>query len=106
MWFNPPRGEWEHAGVSVRVNPELGLRDDTERIATKLYFKKEPLSKLKADVILHLLETTVMPSDEGGGVAILDVLRGKLLRPTVSKPGMEAALRGEAGYIAAAWDEA
>ena len=105
-WFDPPRGEWEHAGVSIRVNPELGLRDDQERIAAKLYFKQERLSKLRVDVILHLLETTVMPSGESGGVAILDVPRGKLLRPTVSKPGMEAALRGEAGYIAAAWDEA
>ena len=105
-WLTPPRGEWEHAGVSIRVNPELGLQDDAERIATKLYFKQERPSKLRVDVILHLLETTVMPSGEGGGVAIPDVPRGNLLRPTVSKPGMEAALRGEAGYIAAAWDEA
>ena len=104
-WFTPPDGDWNHGGVSVRVNPELGLMDGSVPMAVKLYFKTERLSKLRLDVILHLLETTVTFASQNGTVGILDVPRGKLIVPTVKKPGLEAALRGEAGYIAAAWNE-
>ena len=104
-WFEPPKAVWKHGDVSVRVKPELGLKGDCKHTSVKLYFKAEPLSKRRVDVILHLLETTVTPAEEGGRVGILDVPRGRLIEPTVKKPDIEAALRGEAGYIMAAWDE-
>ncbi len=104
-WFQPPDAEWQYRQVSVRVNPELGLKDDSGRIVVKLYFKQDRLSKLRADVILHLLETTVTPAGKNARVGILDVPRARLIQSTVEKPGLEAALRAEAAYIATAWDE-
>lgn len=92
-WSQPPEAEWQYGQVSVRVNPELGLKDDSGRIVVKLYFKKDRLSKLRADVILHLLETTVTPAGKNARVGILDVPRSKLIQSTVEKPGLEAALR-------------
>lgn len=103
-WFDPPAGDWEHAGVLVRVSPELGLRRGQQRLAIKLYFKTEPLTKLRADVILHLLQTVLLPTGGCTDIGILDVRRSRLIQPTVEKPDIDAALRGEAGYIAAAWD--
>jgi len=103
-WFKPPEADWTHRRISVTVKPELGLKFGPERTAVKLYFKEKKLSKLRVDVILHLLETTLVPSGACAAVGILDVTRGRLIQPTVNKPDLEAALRGEAGYIEAAWD--
>lgn len=88
-----------------RSKPELGLEIGSEKTALKLYFKAEKLCKLRVDVILHLLETMLIPTGECGSVGILDVARGKLIQPTVNKPNLEVALRGEAGYIEAAWGD-
>ena len=104
-WFQPPDADWQYGQVSVRVNPELGLKDDSGLTVVKLYFKKDRLPKLRADVILHLLETTVTPDGTNARVGILDVPRAKLIQSTVEKPGLEAALRAEAAYIATAWNE-
>ena len=104
-WFQPPDAEWRYGQVLVRVSPELGLKDDSGRIVVKLYFKKDRLSKLRSDVILHLLETTVTPVGKNARVGILDVPRARLIQPTVKKPELEAALKAEAAYIATAWDE-
>lgn len=104
-WFQPPEAEWRYRQVMVRVNPELGLMDDSGRIVVKLYFKRERLSKLRVDAILHLLETTVTPAGKDARVGILDVPRARLIQPTVVKPGLETALRAEAAYIATAWAE-
>lgn len=104
-WFQPLEAEWQYRQVAVRVNPELGLIDDSGPIVVKLYFKNERLSKLRVDGILHLLETTVTPAGKDARVGILDVPRARLIQPTVVKPGLEAALRAEAAYIATAWAE-
>ena len=96
-WFKPPEATWAHRSVTVSVKAELGLVIAGERTAVKLYFKADKLSKLRGDVILHLLATTLIPTGECDSVGILDVTRGKLIQPTVQKPELEAALRGEAG---------
>ena len=59
QWFDPPLNEWQHEGVTVRVNPELGLATPVWRTAVKLYFRKrERLNKLEIDVVLRLLQLT------------------------------------------------
>jgi hypothetical protein len=103
-WFRPPEATWAYGRVLVAVRAELGLVLAGQRTAVKLYFKADQLSKLRSDVILHLLGTTLIPTGECESVGILDVTRGRLVQPTVKKPDLEAALRGEAGYVEAAWD--
>ena len=93
-WFKPPEADWEYGGVSVRVNPELGLRSKSARIAVKLYFKTERLSKYRADVILHLLESSVMPAGKNSNVGILDVARGKLIQPNRGEDEPERSAEG------------
>jgi hypothetical protein len=44
-WFNPPRAMWKYGGLTVRVNPELGLQIKGKKYAIKLYFKGEKPTK-------------------------------------------------------------
>lgn len=104
-WFNPPRSKWSHGGVGVLVNPELGLGSESRQLALKLYFKKDPLTKRQVDVVLHLLNSIVEQEPNAPIVGLLDIRRGKVLRPTVRKSYLEAALRAEVAYIRAAWSE-
>jgi len=92
------------AAFSVRVNAELGLEYHEERVAAKPYFKSDSPTKLRADVIRHLLATTVVLQGPNSDVGTPDVPEGKVIHPTVEKLWLGAALKGEAGYIAAAWD--
>jgi hypothetical protein len=72
----------------------------------KLWFdSSQPLTKPRADPLLHLLDIT-----HGAGacsdatVAALDVLRGKLIKPTRLVPGIDALLKGEAACFLEMWE--
>jgi len=96
-----PSASWRSGGLTVRVNPELDLDINGTRHLIKLYFKGDPLSKSRADVILHLIGS----SKKGKNVpAVLDVRRAKLYVPTVSRPGMAALLQAEAAAFTALWE--
>jgi hypothetical protein len=41
-WFDPPSSAWSAYGVSVRVNPELGLTINGTPYLIKMYLKSEP----------------------------------------------------------------
>ena len=105
-WFEAPSELFSRAGVDVGVNPELGLRINGAPHLIKLYFKADPLSKSRVDVITHLMETCLRSGSPGGTtMAVLDTRRNKLICPTVPIPGLDAALSGEMAYIAALWNE-
>ena len=85
-WFDPPAGVWSHGQLSVRINPELGLVIAGTPHLVKLYFKSEPLSKRRVEVILHLLEQWAPLMDGTRATpAVLDVPKGKLI-PMASVP--------------------
>ncbi|NLE11487.1 MAG: hypothetical protein GX630_08245 [Actinobacteria bacterium] len=105
-WFDPAVGSFAAHGVDVVVNPELGLFVNGTPYVIKLYFKADPLSKTRVDVVTHMMEEALRGSFTGDEtMAVLDVRRAKLLAPTVPIPRLTAALHAELAYIAAIWEE-
>jgi len=77
VWFRPPKAEYNHSGVGISVNPELGLECEGERCVIKLYINKTPLSLLKRNFISELIGTTMRPDLRAEKFGILDVKHRK-----------------------------
>ena len=101
MWFPPPKDDWTHGGLSVSVNPEVGLEINGTRYAIKLYFKADKLSKLRADIITHLMQLVLASGKKPSVFAVLDVRRPKLFAAPSPTTGLTALLQGEAASFAA-----
>lgn len=104
-WFEPPKARWSSGGLEVRVNPELGLRIDGAPHVLKLYFKREPLSKRRVDIVFTLLHdatNTGAPADTSFG--IVDVPRGKLYASKSPNRALLPLLQGEAISFKTIWD--
>lgn len=103
-WFDPPKGSYVRGGMEVTVNPELGLRIDGTPHLVKLYFKADPLSRLRVELITVLMEATLRPKCEHGELmSVLDVRKSKLF--TLSSPvaPAKAVVDAELAYVAALW---
>ena len=104
-WFEPPRAEWEHSGVNVRVNPELGLNINGRRTIVKLYFKNDPLSKSRVEITRLLLATALKSDlDEEIDFAVLDVPRGKIYNSPKPDPSLPPLLLSEASALEVIWN--
>lgn len=99
----PTTRRWAAEGLSVRVNPELGLLIGGAPHLVKLHFKAEKLTKRQMDAILRMVEVTFADDPKGWTPSVLDVRRGKLITPTVDVPGIDAVLRSEAATFASLW---
>lgn len=99
-WFDPPHSLWSHAGLDVRVNPELGLVINETRHVIKLYFKAEELAKLRTDISTQLMELVLKNAKKPAQFALLDVRRSKLFSSNGVDPGLTALLKGEAASFA------
>ena len=95
-WFEPPKDEWNHGGLSVKVNPEIGLLISDTPYVIKLYFKADQLTKLRIDIATHLMELTLSNKGKPLVFGVLDVRNGKLFPAGVALPGITALLQGEA----------
>lgn len=61
--LEPGGGDWQHNGITVRVNPELHLVVNGWPYLLKLYWKAKPVSKRQLDSTLHLMQETCGGSD-------------------------------------------
>ena len=102
-WFEPDRANWSSNGLTVRVNPELGLEINGVSHLIKLYFKDEGLTKRKVDMILHLMDVSLGERPEGTKLALLDVRNAKLYADDMPDPDLQHLLSGEAAAFAAMW---
>jgi hypothetical protein len=103
-WFEPPSDFFSAHGIEVAVNPELGLTINGKRYLIKLYFKSDPLSKTRVDIVTHLMEVALRPHcTEGEVMAVLDTRKAKLICPTVPIAHLYAALNAELAYISTLW---
>jgi hypothetical protein len=102
-WFNPPFAIYSSSGVSVSVNPEIGVEFGGDRYVIKLYFKTDQLKKSSADLITGLMASALA----GGGndrFSVLDVERGKLYFLEGQAPDVLVAMvDAELAYIAQLW---
>jgi len=104
-FFEPLYKKWNYAELIVRVNPELGLVIDDVPHLIKLYFKSDPLSKQKTDVIAHLMEVALRKkAPQGTVMGVLDLRRGKLHAPTVPIAGLDVLLASEAMAFMQLWN--
>lgn len=102
-WFAPPQGDWSAHGVSVSLNPELGLDIKGNRHVIKLYFKADQPRKLEVRAILSLMDAVLQNSKHDLIMGVLDVRRGKLITDIPPDPALMALMQGEAAAIAAMW---
>jgi hypothetical protein len=93
-------GLWTSGDLTVVVNPELVLEIDGQLTAVKLYFREAGLRKRRVDTLLHLLATGLPGKARP---AILDVPRGRLIVETVSVPGLDILLEGDAAQFSTMW---
>jgi len=88
----------------TQQNPELGLEIKGVKHIIKLYFKKEPLSKNRADIAVAAMELELRkkcsPDDV---IAILDVRREKLIKSQAVTPNINALVNAEIGYVESMW---
>lgn len=104
QWVKPPRGTWSAQGLDVRVNPELGFRTPTgDKIAVKLHFKAEPVTKRQLDATLHLMAVSMPNTQHPWTPAVLDVREGRLIQPTNPVRGINHVLASEAAAFMALW---
>ncbi len=103
--FAPPRADWTHAGLSVRVNPELGLELDGVRFVIKMYLKDEKLTRPKVGVVTYLMEEVLEPVGGPAKFGVLLVRMGRLYESTPHELGLSALLEGEAATFAQIYHE-
>jgi len=101
QWFEPPRQNHELGPMTVIVNPELGLVLNGQPHVIKLYLKDEPLKGNRAELILHLMRTSLGPDVDGKKLGVLDARAGKLFSAIPKTRGLDALLLGEAASFAA-----
>lgn len=102
-WFEPPRTEWQANDLIVKINPELGLEWDGKKRIIKLYFKKETLSKSKADLITSLLFNSLSENAKNTEFCILDVQGKKLYTHSINSVDLAPLLIAEGIGFASIW---
>lgn len=104
-WFEPPYKHWNEGDLRIRINPEIGLEINGKFYVIKLYFKAEPLSQQKSDLIILLLNDALKNKDyQEVTFAILDVGRKKLFERTRLSEVHMSLLEGEAMNFINIWN--
>lgn len=100
QWFSPPHRLYNYRDIEIGVNPELGLTINGTSHLVKLYFKADPLSKSKVDVITHLMSICLdSRCPVNTAMSVLDVRNRKLFHPTVPINGLTLMLNGEISFV-------
>jgi hypothetical protein len=99
-WFSPPSAQWSAGGLTVSLNPELGLEIGAAKTVLKLYFKEDKLEKRRAEIIAHLMMRALGANTPQTTFGVLDVRRGKVIEPPTPIAGHDALLTGEATSFA------
>ena len=105
-WFDPAKASWNSNNIDINLNPELGLIYKGQAYSIKLYFKSEPLSKVKVDMSLFLMHQFLPKSYNGYDIiySILDVRHANLIIPTSFPANILPALVAETAYINSIWN--
>jgi hypothetical protein len=104
-WFTPPHKDWTHSGLTISINPELGLDINGTRHAIKLYFKADKLTKFRMDAVTQLMNHVLTDGPTSPTFSILDVRNGKLISSPVPQPSLMPLLEGEAMSFAAMYSQ-
>lgn len=94
---------WVADDVTITVNPELGLMINDEKHFVKLYPKKEPISKKRAQAALFLMYTTMGCKASGATASIIDIQQGQIYSSKSMSKDQEIFLIGEARSFSGIW---
>lgn len=101
-WFEPVHETITSGNLEVSINPELGLEIKDSPYLIKLYFKGEPLTKNKADIIMEIMKMYLSANNPPNSImAVLDIQRKKLFVPTVKIESLDITVKAELAYISA-----
>ncbi|MDM1349906.1 hypothetical protein [Myroides marinus] len=104
-WFEPPFQDWKLGDLRIKINPEIGLFIGDIPYVIKLYFKAEPLSKAKVDMILLMMESNLKKDEyEDAVFAVLDINKKRLYEKTSLKDEHLFLLEGEAMNFIKIWE--
>lgn len=103
-WCGSVSGEWGYGGLSVNVNPELGLEIGGIKYAVRVYFKKDELMKIGKDSILYLIDHVIEKSKSDHVPAILDARSGKFITKSNVNPLFSVVLESEAAAVVSMWN--
>ena len=106
VWLAPSKAPWIGAGLTVRVNPEVGLELDGVRHILKLHFKADKLTKIRTSCVLLLMAQALGPMvAPGTQFGVVDVPRGKLYAAEQPDDSLLPLLIGESAAFASMWDQ-
>lgn len=108
IWFQPMKRLWTHpqSGLSVRVNPEVGLRIDGTPHVLKLHFCKQPLQRDRVLGIVQLMEQTLQPYHTTDTVfGLLDVPNSVLWTTVHCKDDLMPSIRSFATAFVQLYNE-
>jgi hypothetical protein len=97
-WFTPPTGTWSAGGITMKVNPELGLSFGGVKYAVKMYMKGQKLAPNRIETINQLM-TEALSGGDTMQFGILDMREAKL-HTAMMDPALKALLKGEAAAFA------
>lgn len=103
-YFPVAPSKWRSSGLTVRVNPEVGLSYQGNDYAIKLHFKANKPGQSTLNSILDLIGSQISVTGKTVIPAVLDVPNAKLFVPTQSQGAMMALLVGEAASFVSIYD--
>lgn len=104
-FINPPNEDWIYGDIQVKLNPEIGLFIDDKPYIIKLYFKAEPLSKSKIDLIILMMNKYLRKGDYSeANFAVLDVCKKKLYETSKLDDRHLSLLEGECLSFSQMWN--
>ena len=102
-WFKPPSAPWTYGGLTVRVNPELGIQFDGKKHVVKLYFKEEKPTKQRLNVVLATMRVALNLGDSAVP-AVLDVSSCRLITPGLVGQDLLPMLQAQAIAFVHMWN--
>ena len=98
------RTDWTYRDLTVRINPELALRQNGVTTFYKLYFKDEKLLKRDTKPIYQMM-TEMLELQHDEDVGIIDLRSGCVVNKpkVVPSPKLAAILRGDAESFITLW---
>lgn len=104
-WIEPPVFDWVYSDMKVKLNPEIGLFIDDKPYIIKLYFKAEPLSKSKIDLIILMMNKYLKSGDfKDANFAVLDVCKKRLYEGSKLDDNHISLLEGECLSFLRIWN--
>lgn len=104
-WLEPPFQDWRLGELRIKINPEIGLFIRDKPYVIKLYFKAEPLSKGKVDMILLMMENNLKKGEyEDAIFGVLDINKKRLYEKSTLTNEHLFLLEGEAMNFIKIWE--